>query len=173
MANIATRPKSFARFAKRRDFENSGSGSAGQLRWPLINVNACHGLAILCEFAAIRAGGQEGQSRQDADIKLLQFSADVGRVSEKRSEPRVNMMARIEALWQDEAGASQISRGKLEDLSDGGLSIRINEPIGIGSKLIVRTPRENFTGTVVQCRQYGRDFVLGILRDAGQKPDGK
>jgi len=83
------------------------------------------------------------------------------------------MMARIEALWQDEAGASQISRGKLEDLSDGGLSIRVNEPIGIGSKLIVRMPRGDFPGTVVQFRQYGRDFVLGIKRDAAQKPDGK
>jgi hypothetical protein len=82
------------------------------------------------------------------------------------------MMARIEAVWQDEAGTSQISRGKLEDLSDGGLSIRVNEPIGIGSKLIVRTHRGNFPGTVVQCRQYGRDFVLGIKRDAAQKPNG-
>jgi hypothetical protein len=136
-------------------------------------VGTCHGLADLTEFAAIGAISQEGQTRQGADIKLLQFSADVGRVSEKRSEPRVNMMARIEVLWQDETGASQISRGKLEDLSDGGLSIRVNEPIGIGSKLTVRTPRGNFQGTVVQCRQYGRDFVLGIKRDAAQKPDGK
>jgi PilZ domain len=137
-----------------------------------MDVSTCHGPAILCEFTAI-PGGQEGQSRQDADIKLLSFSADVGSVSEKRSEPRVNMMALIEAQWQDEAGNSQTARGKLEDLSDGGLCIRINEPIGIGSKLIVRTHRENFTGTVVQSRQYGRDFVLGIKRDAAQKPDGK
>jgi hypothetical protein len=42
-------------------------------------------------------------------------------MEEKRSEPRINMMARIEALWQDEAGTQRISPGKLEDYSDGGL----------------------------------------------------
>jgi len=83
------------------------------------------------------------------------------------------MMARIEALWQDETGTSHISRGKLEDMSDGGLSIRVNELIGVGSKLIVRMNRGDFPGIVVQCRQYGRDFVLGIMREAAQKPDGK
>ena len=82
------------------------------------------------------------------------------------------MMARIEALWQDEAGTQHSSPGKLEDLSDGGLSIRINDPIGVGAKLIVQTHRGNFTGTVVQSRQHGRDFVLGIKRDAAQKTDG-
>jgi|SRR5579864_4432753 len=119
------------------------------------------------------AAAAQDHSRRYADIKLLWFSADVGSVSEKRSEPRVNMMARIEALWEDEAGTSHISRGKLEDLSDGGLSIRVNELIAVGSKLIVRMPRGDFPGTVVQCRQNGRDFVLGIKRDAAQKPDDK
>ena len=113
------------------------------------------------------------QSRQCADIKLLWFSADVGSVHEKRSEPRVNMMARIEALWDDEAGTQHISPGKLEDLSDGGLCVRVSEPIKVGSKLIVQWPRGKYSGTVVQCRQHGRDFVLGIKRDAAQKPDDK
>ena len=83
------------------------------------------------------------------------------------------MMARIEALWQDEAGTQHISPGKLEDLSDSGLCVRVSEPIKVGSKLIVQWPRGKYSGTVVQCRQHGRDFVLGIKRDAAQKPDDK
>ena len=55
-------------------------------------------------------------------------------------------MARIEAVWQDETGTSRVSRGKLKDLSDGGLSIRIPDPILVGSKLIVRMPLGNFSG---------------------------
>jgi PilZ domain len=94
-------------------------------------------------------------------------------MSEKRSELRVNMMARIEALWKDEAGTQRSSPGKLEDISNGGLSIRVKDPIGIGSKLIVQSHIGNFPGTVVQCRQNGRDYVLGIKRDAAEKPDGK
>ena len=83
------------------------------------------------------------------------------------------MMVRIEALWQDEAGTQRSSAGKLEDLSNGGLSIRIKDPIGVGSKLTVRSHIGNFPGTVMQCRQVGRDYVLGIKRDAAQESDGK
>jgi|HubBroStandDraft_6_1064221.scaffolds.fasta_scaffold113328_2 hypothetical protein len=80
------------------------------------------------------------------------------------------MMARIEALWEDQAGTSHISPGKLEDLSDGGLCIRINEAIGIGCKLIVRWHRGDFSGTVVQCRREGQNYVLGIQRDRTESP---
>jgi hypothetical protein len=83
------------------------------------------------------------------------------------------MMARIEALWEDEAGNQRSSPGKLEDISNGGLSIRVKDPIGVGSKLIVRSHIGNFPGTVVQCRPDGRDYALGIKRDAAQEPDGK
>jgi PilZ domain-containing protein len=83
------------------------------------------------------------------------------------------MMARIEALWEDETGTQHISPGKLEDLSDGGLCVRVNDPISVGSKMIVQWYRGRFSGTVVQCRQHGWDFELGIKRDAAQKPDDK
>ncbi len=83
------------------------------------------------------------------------------------------MMARIEALWEDEAGTQRTSPGKLEDMSNGGLSIRVKDPIGLGSKLIIRSHIGNFPGTVIQCRQDGREYVLGIKRDAAEEPDGK
>jgi hypothetical protein len=80
------------------------------------------------------------------------------------------MMARIEALWEDQTGTSHISPGKLEDLSDGGLCIRVNEAISVGSKLIVRWHRGDFSGTVVQSRRQGQDYVLGIQRDRARVP---
>jgi hypothetical protein len=83
------------------------------------------------------------------------------------------MMARIEALWQDEAGNQHVSPGKLEDFSDGGLCIRVSDAIGAGSKLIVQWHRGKFSGTVVQCRKRGQEYVLGIKRDAAQKPEGE
>jgi PilZ domain-containing protein len=97
----------------------------------------------------------------------------VGNVREKRAELRVAIMARIEALWQDEAGTQHISPGKLEDLSDGGLCIRVNDAISVGSKLIVQWHRGKFSGTVVQCRHHGQEYVLGIKRDPPQRPDEK
>ena len=81
-------------------------------------------------------------------------------------------MARVDALWKDEAGKSRISRGRLEDSSDGGLGIRVNDPIPVGSKLVVQWRQENISGTVVQSRQIGQNYILGIKRDAAQKSDG-
>jgi hypothetical protein len=97
----------------------------------------------------------------------------VAGMDEKRSEPRINMMARIEVVWQDEAGTQHISRGELEDKSDGGLCIRVNDPISVGSKLTVRFHLGNFLGTVVQRRKQKQEYVLGIKRDAAQKPESK
>lgn len=83
------------------------------------------------------------------------------------------MMTRVEAVWRDESGTSRVSEGKLEDFSDGGLSIRIYDQIDVGAKLIVRMPLGNSPGTVVQCRRQGQEFVLGIKRDAAQKPPAR
>lgn len=94
-------------------------------------------------------------------------------MDDKRSEPRTNMMSRIEAQWIDEAGKSRVSRGKLEDLSESGLGIRVNDPIRVGTKLVVRWRDENISGTVVQCRQIGQNYLLGIKRDSGQKTESK
>jgi hypothetical protein len=82
-------------------------------------------------------------------------------------------MARVEALWYDEAGASRVSRGKLEDISGGGLGIRVNDPIPVGSKLVIRWREENISGTVVQSRQIGQNFILGIRRDGAQNPENR
>jgi len=88
---------------------------------------------------------------------------------EKRTEVRVNVMARVVVVWLDEAGTEHMSQGKLEDLSDGGLSIRVNEPIEVGSMLEARTPLGNFSGAVVRSRQQGQAYILGIKRGASQK----
>jgi PilZ domain len=94
-------------------------------------------------------------------------------MQEKRAEPRVNIMARIQALWEDEAGTQHTAPGKLEDMSDGGLCIRVSDPIRVGSKLIVQWHRGNLSGTVVQCRPQGQEFLLGIQRDRTQNLDVK
>jgi hypothetical protein len=87
-------------------------------------------------------------------------------MDEQRSEPRVSLMARVEAVWQDGAGKSRTSRGRLEDSSNGGLCIRVNDPIPVGAKLVIRWRDDNIPGTVVQSRQIGQNYILGIKRDA-------
>jgi len=86
-------------------------------------------------------------------------------MSEKRAEQRANIMARIEALWEDKDGTPRIIPAKLEDRSRGGASIRVERAIGVGSKLTLQWVGGQFTGTVTYCQRYGKEFVLGIRRD--------
>jgi len=83
-------------------------------------------------------------------------------------------MARIEALWEDEAGTPRITPGKLEDKSPGGTSFRVEEPISLGTKLIIQGRGEQFSGTVIYCRRDSSGhppYVLGIRRDPREIPD--
>ena len=86
---------------------------------------------------------------------------------EKRAEPRAGIMARIEALWEDEGGNPRIVPAKLEDKSEAGACIRIKEPIGVGTRLTVQWSNGNITGTVMYCNRHGEEYVLGIQRERG------
>jgi hypothetical protein len=74
-------------------------------------------------------------------------------------------MAWIGALWEDKTGTPRITPGKLEDKSRGGASMRIKEPISVGSKLILQWGIEQISGTVTYCRRDGKEYVLGVQRD--------
>jgi hypothetical protein len=110
---------------------------------------------------------------QRRDPKVLLFFAEVPDMREMRSESRHNIMARIDALWQDETGAEKTSQGKVEDMSDGGLCIRVNDEIIVGTKMVVRFHLGNFSGIVVNARKHGKEYVLGIKRDSAKLPEGK
>jgi hypothetical protein len=75
------------------------------------------------------------------------------------------MMLRIVVVWTDEDGTEQTVDGKLEDLSDGGMSIQVNAIIPTATRLIARTPLGYFPGTVVRSRRVGQGCVLGVKRD--------
>jgi hypothetical protein len=83
------------------------------------------------------------------------------------------MMARVEAQWQDEAGTENTTRGKIEDASEKGFCIRLDVPIGVGTKVTVRSRIGNFSGTVVNSRQFGRSYVLGVKRGPAQELEAK
>jgi hypothetical protein len=84
---------------------------------------------------------------------------------EKRAERRVGILARVEVLWEDEAGTPRVAPAKLDDNSRGGASIRIKEQFSVGSKLTIQRDTEQFSGTVTYCHRHGLEYVLGIQRD--------
>jgi hypothetical protein len=98
---------------------------------------------------------------------VLLFFADVHTMREKRAEPRAGIMARIEALWEDEDGTPRVTPARLEDKSEAGACIRIREPIGVGTTLTVQWPNGDIVGKVMYCNRHGEEYVLGILRERG------
>jgi hypothetical protein len=104
------------------------------------------------------------------EVKRYRFSADILGMNEQRSESRVSLMARVDAVWKGKTGKSGTSRGRLEDSSNNGLCLRVNELIPVGAKLVVQWREDSISGTVVHCRQIGQNHILGIKRDAAQKP---
>jgi hypothetical protein len=80
-------------------------------------------------------------------------------------EPRTAVMILVEAWWEDQSGAVQTARGRMENKSPGGACIRVKTPIGVGSRLRVESHREQFTGSAKYCRLEGKEYLVGIQRD--------
>jgi hypothetical protein len=87
-----------------------------------------------------------------------------------RKEPRVAVMTRVQAMWEDETGTPHVAPATIEDRSPSGASLRINTPISVGSKLTIKGHREQFTGVVVNSRTDKTEYFLGIKRDVAAKP---
>jgi hypothetical protein len=85
-------------------------------------------------------------------------------------EFRMAVMTLVEASWEDQSGALRTVSARMEDKSAGGACIRINTPIEVGSKLKIQWRFEQFSGTAKYCRSEGKDYVVGIQRDAANSP---
>ena len=80
-------------------------------------------------------------------------------------EPRTVLWAVAEVSWEDPTGTPYREPATLEDTSPSGACIRVKTPITVGSKLIVKWQREQFSAVARNCRKDGRDFLLGVRRD--------
>ncbi|HZW94845.1 MAG TPA: PilZ domain-containing protein [Candidatus Eremiobacteraceae bacterium] len=81
-------------------------------------------------------------------------------------EPRTPVMIQVEVTWEDQNGALQGIRARMEDKSSGGACIRVKTPIEPGSKVRIQWRFEQFSGIVKYCRSEGREYLVGIQRDA-------
>jgi hypothetical protein len=85
-------------------------------------------------------------------------------------EPRTVMWAKAEVSWNDQTGTPKQAPATLEDTSASGACIRVKIPITIGSKLTVKWHREQFYAVAKNCRSEGREFLLGVRREADTPP---
>jgi len=94
-------------------------------------------------------------------------------MGEKRTEPRIPLMARVDLLWTDGEQAPRVAPATLEDKSDGGFSVRMKEPVPVGAHVTVKRGGEQVSGTVTYCRQDKAYFVIGVKREPKASPGRK
>lgn len=94
-------------------------------------------------------------------------------MDERRKEPRIALLAKVEALWKDETGTPQVAAASMQGWSPGGASIRISIPIGVGTKLTIKSKREEFSGTPTYPNPDKKTYILGIQRGVAANHDPK
>ena len=98
--------------------------------------------------------------------KLQVNRADSRDMDRREIEPRVLIWATAEISWRDPSGAPCRAPATLEDTSKSGACIRVKRPFDIGAALTVRWHREQFSAVAKNCRKDGRDYLLGVHREA-------
>jgi len=95
-------------------------------------------------------------------------SLNTGRSSmnSREPEPRTAVMIMVEASWADRNGTLHKCSATMENTSKSGARVRLRKPIRIGTKLQVQWRWEHFTGTARYCHSEGKDYVVGIQKDA-------
>ena len=121
--------------------------------------------AAVIEFKGRQAKACPTKNRQ------FQISPAADGMRENRAEARTSIMARVDALWEDESGTPRVVPAKLEDKSPGGLSIRIMERIPVGSSVTIHWERGHISGSVTYCLLHRGEYVVGIQRDAAASFD--
>ena len=103
--------------------------------------------------------------RKSDKLKPVLLFADRKSMGEKRGEARIPLMARVDVLWTDGEQAPRVAPATLEDKSDGGFSVRIKEPVPVGTHVTVKRGSEQASGTVTYCRREKAHFVIGLKRE--------
>lgn len=88
-------------------------------------------------------------------------------MGEKRAEPRIPLMARVDVLWTDEGKAPRVAPGTLEDKSDHGFSVRLKESIPDGTHVTIKRGSEQVSGAVAYSRRDKTHYIVGVKRDLG------
>jgi hypothetical protein len=104
-------------------------------------------------------------------MELLQIFADRQRVSEKRMELRIPLMARVDILWADEERTPRVAPATLEDRSQKGVSVRTKNRIEIATHVTVKSGTLQVSGIVTNCRREKAEFVIGVQLESREGGD--
>jgi len=85
-------------------------------------------------------------------------------------EPRTAVMILVEASWLDNSGALRSEQARMENRSAHGACIRMKARVEVGKRVYIQSHREQFSGIAKYCRVDGKEFLVGIEKDAVSWP---
>ncbi len=105
--------------------------------------------------------------------EVLQIFADRQGVSEKRTEQRIPLMARVDILWMDDELTPRVTSATLEDRSHGGVSLRTKNSISLGSHITIKSGTIQYSGIVTNSRRDKGGFMVGVKLLRREEPNSK
>ena len=75
----------------------------------------------------------------------------------------------VQALWRDRSGADNAVNGRVVDVSESGIRIRVPAPIEKGAYVTFHASKVPLhgTGSVKSCRQQGLGYLIGLEFTSG------
>jgi hypothetical protein len=134
----------------------------------------CRGIGDEREYTTARfANHSFKQFGSNRGNKVLLIFADGQGVSEKRTEQRIPLMARVDILWTDDELTPRVSPATLEDRSQGGLSLRMNNTICLGSHITIKSGTLQYSGIVTNYRPDKGGYMIGVKLDRREDKSSK
>ncbi len=116
------------------------------------------------KYVTATAGSDHDHSSRELVWFLTEATpiADNERMRGRRKNPRHLCTDLLKIRWRDESGAARKEYATLEDISEGGLCLRMDSPVAPGVELTVYYPKGKYEGRVKYCQEEGESHVLGI-----------
>ena len=86
-----------------------------------------------------------------------------------RRHARVAVDSPVQALWRDRSGSDNAVNGRVVDVSELGIRIRVPAPIDKGAYVSFNASKVPLhgTGSVKSCKQQGLAYLVGIEFTSG------
>ena len=80
----------------------------------------------------------------------------------RRKTPRSLCADLLKIRWKDKYGVSHRAYAALEDISEGGICLQMENEIATGTQIAILYPRGRFEGVVKHCRADAGYHLLGV-----------
>lgn len=83
-------------------------------------------------------------------------------MEERRNEARMLCADVIEVSWKEHPARMRTATGLLEDISQSGACLQLEQPVPLGVKIQWSSPEQEFTGVVRYCNFREIGYFVGV-----------